>query len=185
MREKEINGYRALHLPEHPQALKNPKMYGWVYEHRVVAEDMLGRPLYDDEEVHHLDEDKLNNHPENLLVLPSSQHMKLHGWLRRLGIDPKNYPTKLCRNCGVVISHQLISYCGPTCAALGSRVVARPSKEQLALDVNVMSLVKTGEKYNVSDNSIRKWCRHYDIPIPTRYRRVSTNSGKSTLVPTQ
>lgn len=185
MKEKEINGYRALHIPDHPQALKTPKMYGWVYEHRVIAEDMLGRPLYDDEEVHHLDEDKLNNHPENLLVLPGSQHMKLHGWLKRLGIDPKNYPTKLCQCCGNVISRVLISYCGPECAALGRRTVTRPSKEQLTLDVTVMSLVKTGEKYGVSDNSIRKWCRSYGIAIPTRYRRVTTNAGYSTKIAIQ
>lgn len=185
MKEKEINGYRALHIPDHPQAIKTPRMYGWVYEHRVVAEDMLGRPLHEDEEVHHLDEDKLNNHPENLLVLPCSQHLKLHAWLRRLGIDPKNYPTKICLNCSKVISHTLISFCGPDCASVGRRVVKRPSKEQLTLDVNVMSLVKTGVKYGVSDNSIRKWCKSYGIDIPTRYMRVTTNSGYSSNIPIQ
>ncbi|MFO5615121.1 HNH endonuclease, partial [Klebsiella pneumoniae] len=62
-------------------------MFGWVYEHRVVGEDTIGRSLYDDEEVHHLDENKLNNHPDNLLILPQSQHLKLHAWMKRLGID--------------------------------------------------------------------------------------------------
>lgn len=29
-------------------------------------------------EVHHIDENKLNNQPENLLILTKSEHIKLH-----------------------------------------------------------------------------------------------------------
>ena len=48
-------------------------------EHRAVAEQLLGRPLKSSEVVHHIDGDKRNNAPENLVVLPSqSEHMKLH-----------------------------------------------------------------------------------------------------------
>ena len=42
--------------------------------HRRVAQEMLGRPLYLGEVVHHRDGDSLNNHAENLLVLPSQRH---------------------------------------------------------------------------------------------------------------
>ena len=38
------------------------KVYG-RHEHRVVAEQMLGRPLKPGEVVHHIDEDKRNNNP--------------------------------------------------------------------------------------------------------------------------
>jgi hypothetical protein len=55
------------------------KRYG-RHEHRVVAEEMLGRPLAPGEVVHHRDGDKLNNSPENLEVLPSqAAHVKQHG----------------------------------------------------------------------------------------------------------
>ena len=58
------------------------KRYG-RHEHRVVAEEMLGRPLAPGEVVHHRDGDKLNNSPENLEVLPSqAAHVKQH---RRVG----------------------------------------------------------------------------------------------------
>ena len=41
---------------------------GYAYEHRVVAEQKLGRRLVDGEIVHHVDHDKTNNAPENLEV---------------------------------------------------------------------------------------------------------------------
>lgn len=42
--------------------------------HRRVAQEMLGRPLFPGEVVHHRDGNSLNNEPENLLVLPSQRH---------------------------------------------------------------------------------------------------------------
>ena len=54
------------------------KFYG-EHEHRIVAEQMLGRPLKKGEVVHHIDGNKRNNQPENLLVLSSqSEHASLH-----------------------------------------------------------------------------------------------------------
>lgn len=185
VKTKIINGYIALHLPEHEHALMNPRMYGWVYEHRVVAEEFLGRPLRKDEEVHHLDENKTNNHPENLLVLTQSQHQKLHGWMRRMGIDPKTYPTKLCECCGIVLSVEQTTYCNPKCQALGRRKVERPNQEQLEADMLIMSMVKVGEKYGVSDNAVRKWCKQYGIEIKPRFTRFTASSGASVSIQTQ
>lgn len=53
------------------------KVYG-RHEHRIVAARMLGRPLKPDEVVHHIDCDKRNNRPDNLLVMTQSEHAKLH-----------------------------------------------------------------------------------------------------------
>lgn len=47
--------------------------------HRVVAEEKLGRKLRPGEVVHHIDHNKRNNAPENLMVFKSQKdHVKFH-----------------------------------------------------------------------------------------------------------
>ena len=68
------------------------KFYG-RHEHRVVAEQLLGRPLPPGEVVHHIDGNKRNNRSENLRVFSSqAEHAKFHAefnWfineLRKMG----------------------------------------------------------------------------------------------------
>lgn len=48
------------------------------YAHRAVAEKILGRKLAKTEHVHHVDMNKENNSPENLLVMPNRAHGSLH-----------------------------------------------------------------------------------------------------------
>ena len=44
---------------------------GYVLEHRLIAEQKLGRRLESNEVVHHIDGDRTNNHPDNLTVCAS------------------------------------------------------------------------------------------------------------------
>ena len=48
------------------------------HEHRVVAEQKLGRELFPHEIVHHIDENKHNNHPDNLEIITQSEHTRRH-----------------------------------------------------------------------------------------------------------
>ena len=74
-------GYRMIYMPEHHKS----NTAGYVREHDLIAEDKLGRPLRwygpadeKSEVVHHIDGDKLNNSPDNLLVVSPKEHRQIH-----------------------------------------------------------------------------------------------------------
>lgn len=73
-RKKHSEGYILIYRPGSPNANK----HGFAMEHRIVAEEMIGRPLKRDEVVHHINEVKTDNRPENLLVLSRGEHILLH-----------------------------------------------------------------------------------------------------------
>ena len=54
----------------------------YLYEHRIIMEEVLGRKLKKYEVVHHKDENKLNNSIENLQLMTKKEHDRLHMELR-------------------------------------------------------------------------------------------------------
>ena len=172
---REVNGYRTIFMPEHPRAMKG-NWDGYVYEHIVVAEKMIGRPLKDDECIHHLDFNRSNNRQDNLIVLLKSQHSKLHLWLssgapivKTTGLQGMNSgKTKViepsfCLSCGKTLQLKQDKYCSIECSGFNRRKMSRPSKNELQKDINTMSWLSIGKKYGVSDNAVRKWARAYKI----------------------
>lgn len=74
-------GYRAIYFPEHPRSWST----GYVYLHRVVMELKIGRILNEEEVVHHKDENRSNNSPDNLEIKSSqAEHAKEHKQGRRM-----------------------------------------------------------------------------------------------------
>lgn len=55
----------------------------YLYEHRLIIEEHIGRKLTVNEVVHHKDGDKLNNSIENLQIMDKKEHDRLHNNLRR------------------------------------------------------------------------------------------------------
>lgn len=86
-------GYALVWKPDHPKAVN-----GRVFEHRLVMEQVLGRFLKDDEYVHHLDENKINNAPENLQVVSNPEHGRIHA-KERQQCQPRRIEIQ-CEECG-------------------------------------------------------------------------------------
>lgn len=67
-------GYILIRMPAHHRANK----YGYVREHIVVYENYHKCCILPWIDVHHLDKDKKNNKPENLILITKSEHNKAH-----------------------------------------------------------------------------------------------------------
>lgn len=77
-------GYVKVYIPRHHRAMSD----GYVYDHWLVAESMLGRPLGSKEQVHHINRVRNDNRPVNLKVYKSrSEHMKeAHSHNNKVGL---------------------------------------------------------------------------------------------------
>lgn len=89
----EHSKYLWEYAPEHPFSIKSAS--NRIRKHRLVAEMYLlteensieidgKRYLKPEYDVHHIDGNKHNNDPSNLMVLTRSEHQSLHHELRRL-----------------------------------------------------------------------------------------------------
>jgi hypothetical protein len=72
-------GYIIVFSPYHPFANNR-----YVLEHRLICEKLLGRFLEPEERVHHIDFNRANNNPDNLIVFETPiDHMNYHYSLRK------------------------------------------------------------------------------------------------------
>lgn len=120
-------GYRYCRTnPPHPR--RNTK--GLYPLHRVLMENKLGRLLESWEIVHHKDENKANDNPENLELLNSSEHARHHRQEKevihflcstcgkQLSLKPHQYRLRIKRNvtgklfcsrsCGTIAQHKRV-----------------------------------------------------------------------------
>jgi predicted nucleic acid-binding Zn ribbon protein len=184
---RDLNGYRVIYAPNHPRAMTSENWQGYVYEHVVVAEEDLGRPLLENELVHHLDSNRANNRSTNLLVISRDQHAKLEHWLscgapsakvdgenRKNSVNAKWIVADFCMICGKTLQAKQKNCCSFDCNSLFAQKVERPTKEALIEDLTTMSLVRVGKKYGVSDNAVRKWMKRYKIHKTTLSRATDT-----------
>lgn len=74
------DGYVYKWAPDHPRSKRNGQGGGgYVLEHRLVMEKMIGRYLDQSEDVHHRNGVKDDNRPENLMLVTHFQYFEEHG----------------------------------------------------------------------------------------------------------
>lgn len=76
------DGYVYVSCPAHPDATAS----GYLLEHRLVMERVIGRRLLPHEDVHHRNEVRHDNRPENLELVAHADHLRSHYSER--SIDP-------------------------------------------------------------------------------------------------
>lgn len=64
------DGYVLIYTPDHPNARKG----GYVLEHRLVMEKMIGRYLFKDEDINHINGIKDDNRESNLRLVRHNAH---------------------------------------------------------------------------------------------------------------
>lgn len=116
-----MKSYRVVVAPQWYRGTRFGNGLRYAYEHHVVAEKMLGRPLNHNEVVHHRDEDRRNNRRSNLKVQTRSAHARHHA------PNPSPKVKLICSECkkGFVTTTRLFKkrvrqgnknfYCGRVC----------------------------------------------------------------------
>ncbi|AKQ08545.1 HNH endonuclease [Bacillus phage PBC2] len=164
------NGYKMIYLPSHHRAGQD----GMVYEHIYIAEQIIGRDILLEEDVHHMDEDRSNNSTDNLIVFKTHEdHSRFHktGIMVKLEdgtyISPKQIEIKICKQCNNEYEHHRNGekFCSKECFDKFQRKTKRPSKDELEVLIKTKSFIQIGKDFGVSDNAVRKWCKSYDLPF--------------------
>ena len=161
-----LNGYILEYKPDHPNAIASDNYKGYVYQHRLVMEQEIGRFLQPYEDVHHLNGSRSDNSPKNLILLKDSHHTRLHNWMNNNVIIPIEKDKHFCVTCGAEIFSKRGKFCS-TCAPSNNRVFDINNIDQVSLGKDLIthkSLESIGKKYNVTGNSVKKWCKKLGLP---------------------
>lgn len=151
------SGYVCFMDKEHPLSHKT----GRTYYHRHIASIKYGRWLQPDEHVHHIDGNKKNNEPENLVVVTPEEHTVLH---------KGEILEKFCLNCSILFLPKAnkIVYCSEKCFRLASIKNKELTKELLDSLIPTHTWVSLGKMFGYSDNGIKKRAKALGCIIPKR-----------------
>ena len=180
--------YLCEFAPDNPRATKE----GYVYTHVLVAEKNLGRLLQPEEVVHHVDEDKYNNSPNNIIVFKTNaDHAAFHGgreavqdgdvwWCPDKGSgticplcgsvkDDKATKCIKCRRLADKEKHEsrvikMLSKSGACSSCEGTLEKPKVARDILKRRIRNESFLSIGREFGVSDNTVKQWCGKYDLP---------------------
>lgn len=85
-------------------------------------------------------------------------------FLRMDKIEKTTAKEYFCEICQKPITRYSNSGLCQDCFSKSRRTVERPSRQELKDLIRTMPFTKIGEKFGVSDNAIRKWCKLENLP---------------------
>lgn len=174
MTKRKEKDYLRSYCPDHPRANNN----GCVYTHILVAEEKLGRFLVNGECVHHVDRNRFNNSPDNLIVFKTvADHTAFHHgvekvldgdvwWCPTKGAEPKDL-CPICLTNYKYIDAEMCLDCRNKQRRETFGEYKTPSREVFKREIRTMSFTEIGKKYGVTDNAVRKLCKFYNLPYTT------------------
>lgn len=178
-------GYVWELCPGHPLA----NLWGFVAQHRLIGEDLVGRPLRRGEVVHHRDEVRTNNAPENLEVMTATAHRRHHAGQRSCIPLPEEQVREALEKHGGIkpaaralgISHSTLRERFPLLCLPYRRVT--PTKIDNPRDLaRVLEMVgdpsvglrEIAKTLNMSARTIRRICDRQGVPY---VKQVRTDKG--------
>lgn len=176
-------GYVGIPAKDHPYATAN----GYVLEHRLVMEQLIGRYLEPHEVVHHVDENKQNNDPSNLRLYSSeSEHQRLgHGSglelskeeLTDLYVSQKKSRAAIAQmfdvsvgTIGTLLKNHDIQRRGAGAQPIHDQVVTEPVLKRLYLDEN-RSTRQIAKILGVGSSTVEWYMKKYGIPGRKNWKR--------------
>lgn len=118
-------------------------------------------------QVHHVDGNHMNNEINNLEILCPNCHSQTDNFCgRKFAI----FKGMVCKKCGNKVSKYSRTGLCRKCTAENQRKVERPTKEELISLISTMPYVKIAKQFGVSDKTIVKWCKFYDIDYKTIHK---------------
>ena len=163
----ENHGYFIIKPENEQDAMSN----GFRYEHIEVAEKKLGRKLRAGEVVHHLDENKKNNSPDNLIVFATNaEHTAYHKGNKKIYFDSEGIAHVDIGNRCIICGAKIVSGAS-LCKDCYSKQRRRriPTETELRELLEKYSFVEIGNTFGVSERAVRKWCVSYGMPTQRKF----------------
>ena len=141
----------------HPLATGNS---GRVYYHRHIASVKESRWLTSIEQVHHIDENKINNNPDNLSILTAKEHARIHSTSYLLD--------KKCPGCSKMFKPKcsVQVYCTQECHKSNTSISNLPPKKELEILLWTIPYTLLAKKFNCSDSGLKKAATRLGCLLP-------------------
>lgn len=189
------NGYIAVYMPEHHRAFENGCVYEHILVAERMLERLL---LPEEVVHHKDKDRTNNSEDNLMVFATDEDHALYHAGANAILQDNGSYKserlykvfytyvneTKDCENKDSIkiikktVRKNLCPQCNTNYKTLNAELCLEcyksnqsenvPSKDELESLIGKIPFTRLGEKYGVTDNAVRKWCKKYGLPFRTK-----------------